>query len=236
MTAVELADLMRELGAYQALNFDGGGSTTMVVRDRIVNSPSDSAGPRPVGDALVLVQGERPATPLPALDSARLIADLSALAADSMEGRRIGTPGSARARAFLQRALARIGVAPLGGGFAEPFTARAGGGDLHGVNLVGMIRGTKHADRYLVVSAHYDHLGVRNGVIYNGADDNASGNFAAARNGAVVRVASAAALDRLRPVRREEEGLLGAKAFVEKPPVPDRADRCEREPRHGESQ
>ena len=32
-------------------------------------------------------------------------------------------------------------------------------------DLLGLIRGTKHADRYLVVSAHYDHLGVRNGVI-----------------------------------------------------------------------
>ena len=110
MTGVELGDFMRELGAYQALNLDGGGSTTMVVRGRIVNAPSDSTGERPVGDALVLVERPTPQapSPVPTLDSARLIADISALAADSMEGRRIGTPGGARARAFLIRALTRI--------------------------------------------------------------------------------------------------------------------------------
>ena len=56
MTLVELAGLMRELGAWQALNFDGGGSTTMVVRDAIVNTPSDPSGERSVGNALVLVR------------------------------------------------------------------------------------------------------------------------------------------------------------------------------------
>ena len=57
MTLFELAELMRELGAWQALNFDGGGSTTMVVQGKIVNSPSDSTGERAVGNALLLVRG-----------------------------------------------------------------------------------------------------------------------------------------------------------------------------------
>jgi phosphodiester glycosidase len=56
MTLVELAALMRELGAWQALNFDGGGSTTMIVEGRIVNSPSDTTGEREVGDALLVLQ------------------------------------------------------------------------------------------------------------------------------------------------------------------------------------
>ena len=55
MTLEELAALMRELGAHQALNLDGGGSTTMIVRGRIVNSPSDPAGEREVGNALLIV-------------------------------------------------------------------------------------------------------------------------------------------------------------------------------------
>ena len=42
-------------------------------------------------------------------------------------------------------------------------------------NLMGIVRGTAERDRYVVVSAHYDHLGVRSGQIYRGADDNASG-------------------------------------------------------------
>ena len=219
MTAVELGGLMLRLGAYQALNFDGGGSTTMVVQNRIVNSPSDSAGERPVGDALVLVRRQR-GSPVPTLDSARLMADISALAADSMEGRRIGTPGGARARAFLLRAFARIGLTPVRDSFAVPFVAKYRAAELRGVNLVGMIRGIKHTDRYLVVSAHYDHLGAANGVIYNGADDNASGTAA---------VLAMAQWFKSHPPENsmifalfdgEEQGLLGAKAFVEKPPVP----------------
>lgn len=58
MTLYELADYLRSIGAWQALNFDGGGSTTMVVRGRVVNTPSDKTGERAVGSALLLV--ERP--------------------------------------------------------------------------------------------------------------------------------------------------------------------------------
>lgn len=49
----ESAMLMKSLGAKDALNLDGGGSTTMVINGRIVNHPSDSTGERPVGDALL---------------------------------------------------------------------------------------------------------------------------------------------------------------------------------------
>jgi exopolysaccharide biosynthesis protein len=54
MTIDELASLMRELGADTALNLDGGGSTTMVVAGKLVNSPSDAGGERPVSDALLV--------------------------------------------------------------------------------------------------------------------------------------------------------------------------------------
>jgi hypothetical protein len=52
MTLSEAARLMRSLGAVDALNLDGGGSTTMVVRGEVVNRPSDRVGERPVSDAL----------------------------------------------------------------------------------------------------------------------------------------------------------------------------------------
>ncbi len=55
-TLVELAGIMRKVGAWQAMNFDGGGSTTMVVNGRVVNTPSDSTGERAVGNALLLVK------------------------------------------------------------------------------------------------------------------------------------------------------------------------------------
>ncbi|MDQ6651245.1 MAG: phosphodiester glycosidase family protein [Acidobacteriota bacterium] len=49
-----LASLLLELGAIEAINLDGGGSTTMVVRDKIVNRPSDQTGERPVSDAILI--------------------------------------------------------------------------------------------------------------------------------------------------------------------------------------
>jgi exopolysaccharide biosynthesis protein len=55
MTIAELAGLLRDLGAVEAINMDGGGSTTMVVGGRVVNSPSDLTGERPVGDALLVL-------------------------------------------------------------------------------------------------------------------------------------------------------------------------------------
>ncbi|MEO6528358.1 MAG: phosphodiester glycosidase family protein [Gemmatimonadaceae bacterium] len=55
MTLGELATAMRALGAWQAINFDGGGSSTMLVGGRVVNVPSDSAGERTVGNALFVV-------------------------------------------------------------------------------------------------------------------------------------------------------------------------------------
>ena len=54
MTIEELAKLMLELGCQEAINLDGGGSTTMVIKNKIVNSSSDQTGERPVSDALLL--------------------------------------------------------------------------------------------------------------------------------------------------------------------------------------
>jgi hypothetical protein len=56
VTLAELADLMRQLGAWQAMNFDGGGSTTMVVDGKVVNVPSDATGERAVGNVLMVVK------------------------------------------------------------------------------------------------------------------------------------------------------------------------------------
>ncbi len=55
MTLPELAAFMRELGCEQALNLDGGGSTTMVVRGKVANRPSDATGERAVANALLLI-------------------------------------------------------------------------------------------------------------------------------------------------------------------------------------
>jgi len=54
MTFAELQRLVDRVGLRDALNLDGGGSTTMVVRGEVVNHPSDPTGPRPVRDALAV--------------------------------------------------------------------------------------------------------------------------------------------------------------------------------------
>ena len=61
MSLVELAHFMIGLGAYDAMNFDGGGSTAMVVEGQVVNHPSDAAGERAVGSGLLVITGARPA-------------------------------------------------------------------------------------------------------------------------------------------------------------------------------
>ena len=54
MSLTMLADLLIEFGAAEAINLDGGGSTTMVIRNKLVNKPSDAAGERPVSDAILI--------------------------------------------------------------------------------------------------------------------------------------------------------------------------------------
>lgn len=58
MSLMELADAMLKLGVYDAVNLDGGGSTTMVIGDKVVNHPSDKEGERPVGNALIVIVGD----------------------------------------------------------------------------------------------------------------------------------------------------------------------------------
>jgi hypothetical protein len=75
MTLPELAAFMRELGCTQALNLDGGGSTTMVVRGKVVNRPSDATGERAVANALLLIS-TAPTGPLAQLEVQPRVATL----------------------------------------------------------------------------------------------------------------------------------------------------------------
>ena len=56
----EEAAVMNSLGARDALNLDGGGSTTMVADGTLLTRPSDSAGERPIGDAILLLPARAP--------------------------------------------------------------------------------------------------------------------------------------------------------------------------------
>lgn len=150
----------------------------------------------------------------------QLFEDVRILAADDMEGRLVGTAGSAKARAYLLERMRAIGLEPVIATFEQPFAAEHDGATLNGVNLIGRIRGSGKSDRVLLIGAHYDHFGIRDGKVFNGADDNASG--------VAVLLSIAEAFARERPAHdvifalwdAEEQGLYGAKAFAAAPPVP----------------
>jgi acetylornithine deacetylase/succinyl-diaminopimelate desuccinylase-like protein len=152
----------------------------------------------------------------PQLDSAHLLADLSVLAHDSMEGREVGTLGSLRARHFLEHRLEETGARPFGSSFGQPFSWPRGTGE----NVVGLVAGRDPDAEVIVLTAHYDHVGIRDGVVFNGADDNASGTAA------LLEIARQLVADPPRhPVvvallDAEEAGAWGARALVDDPPVP----------------
>jgi Zn-dependent M28 family amino/carboxypeptidase len=145
----------------------------------------------------------------------RLMADLRQVASAEFEGRATGTPGGLKARAWVADAFEHVPLEPAGSaGFLEPFATKDHG---EGANVAGRLAGSEPGLQTIVVSAHYDHLGRKNGTIYYGADDNASGTVtlaAAARSFAAHKPRHTmvfVAFD------GEEIGLLGSKAFVKSP-------------------
>jgi Zn-dependent M28 family amino/carboxypeptidase len=174
------------------------------------------------GVAALAVAPRQTARPSTLIDSAQLLSDLKVLSSDDMQGRQVDTPGGAKARAFVIDRFKASGIQPFGESYTEPFAFTSGRGgtqtERHGINVVGHIDGT-NTQRFIVVSAHYDHIGTRNGVVFNGADDNASGTaalFAVAKHFSAHRPAHSllfVAFD------GEESGLRGSEAFVKQPPV-----------------
>lgn len=160
----------------------------------------------------------------PARDYAQLMTDLRTLSADDMEGRDIGAAGGERARNYIVSRMEALGVAPASFGRLQRFETtgrtRSGPKVFNGVNIVGLIPGTRAPDRYIVVTAHYDHVGVSDGQIYNGADDNASGVATMLELAARLKAEAPEHSVLIVALDGEERGLLGAREFVKAPPVP----------------
>lgn len=177
--------------------------------------------------------GPRPAA---APDSVAIRSDIQFLASPRLEGRLTGTPGNDSAAAYIARRYARLGLTPLSRGYLQPFVAKpatrnAAPDSLPTQNVVALLRGRDPALRgeYVVIGAHFDHLGRSTAgaldpdardAVRLGADDNASGSAA------VLEVARIFASS---PPRRsllfvnfsgEEQGTLGSLYFVDHAPVP----------------
>ncbi|MEQ1782932.1 MAG: M28 family peptidase [Hyphomonadaceae bacterium] len=148
----------------------------------------------------------------------QLLEDVRILSADDMQGRLIGTPGSAKARAYILDRFRQIGISPLPGMDLENlFSVEHDGKTVIGANVVGFLPGTAGSDRTLLIMAHYDHLGVRDGQIYNGADDNASGVAAVLQLAASLRQTVPLHGVVVAIVDGEEEGFVGSRSLVRNP-------------------
>ncbi|ATL46612.1 peptidase M20 [Chitinophaga caeni] len=159
---------------------------------------------------------------LPDIDSSLLMKDIATLSSDKYEGRRTGTRGNRLAQFYILDRFKQIGLSQFHNTYEQAFYFQRRDEKLMGTNLYGYIKGK--LDSVIVISAHYDHLGIRKGSpeadsIYNGADDNASGVGAMLAMAAYFKQNPPlysmifAALD------AEEMGLQGAAAFTRQLPV-----------------
>jgi Predicted aminopeptidases len=169
-------------------------------------------------------------------------ATVNFLAGDELQGREAGFHGSRVSSEYIASLLQWMGIPPLADNYFQPFEAcrkerqKKGRWEVHPDsiaklkqevhrklsmrNVLGMIPG-KNTEEYVIVGAHFDHLGVDPALegdrIYNGADDNASGVSA------VLQIARAFVASGQQPERNvifafwdgEEKGLLGSEYFVQ---------------------
>ena len=97
------------------------------------------------------------------------------LSHDMNHGRATGTRDAARVARYIETHFKQYGLEPFcAGSFYQPFLADSASGTV-GRNVIGIVPSAVPSDEYVLITAHYDHLGVLDGNIYNGADDNASG-------------------------------------------------------------
>lgn len=154
-------------------------------------------------------------------------------ASDEFEGRDTGEPGQKKAVNYLRDFYKNEGIiSPLGSdNYFQKVPSEYLSNNRRGMklkdseNVVAFIEGTEKPEEILVISAHLDHEGVKNGKIYNGADDDGSGTVA------ILEIAEAfkqAYNEGKKPKRSilflhvtgEEKGLLGSKYYTENPIFP----------------
>ena len=149
---------------------------------------------------------------------------------DEFEGRRTGESGQKKAVEYLKDFYVKKGIkSPISEGdyfqeiSSEYLTKNSREKKLKASeNVIAFIKGTEKPDEVVVISAHLDHLGVKNEKVFNGADDNGSGTSA------ILEIAEAfkKSVDEGKGPKRsvlffhvtgEEEGLLGSKYYAENP-------------------
>jgi Zn-dependent M28 family amino/carboxypeptidase len=150
------------------------------------------------------------------------------IASDEFEGRETGEPGQKKAAEYIKNFYINRSIpSPFLGDdyFQEIPTDHLKQGIKPSENVLAYIKGSEKPDEIVVISTHYDHLGIKNGEIYNGADDDGSGTVA------VMEIAEAfqKAVENGNGPKRsilflhvtgEEKGLLGSKYYTNAPVFP----------------
>lgn len=104
-----------------------------------------------------------------------LQAIVTRLSSDKFEGRKTQTPGAEKSRDYIKQQFQGLGLQPWGADFIVPFEYQTFFTQENGANVVATAMATEPTNRWRIIVAHYDHLGMSGSKIYHGADDNASG-------------------------------------------------------------
>lgn len=148
-------------------------------------------------------------------------------ASDYFQGRETGTLGQKRAVTFLREFYQNRGIAAANGteDYFQPMELSIKGNPVQTENVVAIIEGSTLPEEYIVISSHLDHEGVKNGDIYNGADDDGSGSVALLEVAEAFQEAVKAGKGPKRSiiflhVSGEEKGLLGSRYYTDNPLYP----------------
>ena len=171
---------------------------------------------------------------------------ISVLSSDSLEGRETGKRGQKMAADYIASFFSSIGIPPFKKKtYYQKFKVKSerhickcddcdldffkrifkSNQTIRGENVLGYIEGSDLKDELLIITAHYDHLGMHDSLIFNGADDDASGVSAALEIAEAFMLAKKSGNGPRRsvlimPVSGEEKGLLGSRYYTDNPIYP----------------
>ena len=148
-------------------------------------------------------------------------------ASDYFEGRETGTRGQKKAVDFIRQFYSSHAINAAQGteDYFQPMELNIKGKMVKTENVAAIIEGSEFPDEYIVISSHLDHVGIQNGMIHNGADDDGSGSVSLLEIAEAFQEAAAAGQGPKRSilflhVTGEEKGLLGSAYYANNPLYP----------------
>lgn len=154
------------------------------------------------------------------------------IASDEMQGRNTGSEGQKKAGRYMIAEYGKMGIsypAALGSFYQQVPSSyignRRGNTYPDSENILAFIEGSEKPEEIVVLSAHYDHVGIKDGVVFNGADDDGSGTVALMEIAEAFNIAKKKGNGPKRSllilhVTAEEIGLVGSRYYVENPVFP----------------